>query len=267
MTVRLAWATDVHFNFPSDTGVEGFARQIAERDVDALVLSGDIGESHDFSGYLETLAEILERPIYFVLGNHDYYKGSIARTRTRARQLSRSNPWLWWLPDVGVLELSAGVGLLGHGGWADGRLGDYEGSSVLLNDYLLISDLSGLTRRARREVLHRLGDEAAEFVREHLPLAMARFPKQVVFVTHSPPFREACWSEGRLSNDDWLPHFSCGAVGEALITVAEAHPEGNLLVLCGHTHGWGEAQIRTNVKVLTAGARYGVPEVAQVFEL
>ena len=266
MTVRLAWATDVHFNFPSERGIEGFAHDVMERDADALVISGDIAESHDFPGYLEALANFLQRPIYFVLGNHDRYRGSIARTSERARRISRSNPWLWWLPDVGVIELSPTVALLGHDGWADGRLGDYDGSTVALNDYSLISELSGLTHHARRKVLRRLGDQAANHVREHLPQAMERFPRQVVFVTHVPPFREACWRDGQPCDDQWLPHFSCGAVGEALVEVVEAHPQGNLLVLCGHTHGWGEARIGTNVKVLTGGARYGEPSVAQVFE-
>jgi len=41
--------------------------------------------------------------------------------------------------------------------------------------------------------------------------------------------------------------------------VAAAHPEAELLVLCGHTHGSGVARIAPNLKVITGGADYGTP--------
>jgi 3',5'-cyclic-AMP phosphodiesterase len=85
--------------------------------------------------------------------------------------------------------------------------------------------------------------------------------------THVPPFREACWHEGKLSNADWLPHFSCKAVGEALRRAAKAHPDRKIRVLCGHTHGAGTAEILPNLKVFTGGAEYGEPAVQGVFEL
>jgi len=37
-------------------------------------------------------------------------------------------------------------------------------------------------------------------------------------------------------------------------------------VLCGHTHGAGEAEILPNLRVLTAGARYGAPVVQRALE-
>lgn len=267
MSLRIAWATDVHLNFPTPERIEGFCAEVKLSRADALVISGDIAESHDFDEHLEAVAERLRRPIYFVLGNHDAYKGSIAKARARARKLSRNNPWLWWLPDVGVLELTSEVGLLGHDAWADGRLGDYARSGVLLNDYLLVSELSGITPRQRLKKLHLLGDEAAEFVREHLPAALERFAQKVVFVTHVPPFREACRHAGAICDDEWLPHFSCGAVGDALIESADRFPDRRVLVLCGHTHSPAEAEIRPNLRVLAGGAVYGRPALAEVFDL
>ncbi len=44
----------------------------------------------------------------------------------------------------------------------------------------------------------------------------------------------------------------------------EAHPDREMTVLCGHTHGEGEAQILPNLKVLTGGAEYGKPKVQRV---
>jgi hypothetical protein len=44
-------------------------------------------------------------------------------------------------------------------------------------------------------------------------------------------------------------------------------PDRRLTVLCGHTHGLGEAQPAANVIVYTGGARYGEPEIQRVLEL
>ncbi|MFM7113065.1 MAG: Eco57I restriction-modification methylase domain-containing protein, partial [Planctomycetota bacterium] len=37
--------------------------------------------------------------------------------------------------------------------------------------------------------------------------------------THVPPFREACWHEGELSDDQWAPHFTSVVMGDALRAV------------------------------------------------
>jgi hypothetical protein len=82
--------------------------------------------------------------------------------------------------------------------------------------------------------------------------------------THVPPFRESCWHEGQVSNDDWLPLFTCKAVGDVLVEAMAAAPDQKMTVLCGHAHGGGEAEILPNLRVLTGGARYGNPAVQQV---
>ena len=121
------------------------------------------------------------------------------------------------------MALTEETGLVGHDGWADGRLGDYARSEVLLNDYLLIEEVSGLDKEERLERLHALGDEAAAHFRALLPEALERF-RRLIVLTHVPPFREACWHRGQISDDEWLPHFSCRAVGEVLVEAMAAHP-------------------------------------------
>jgi hypothetical protein len=126
---------------------------------------------------------------------------------------------------------------------------------------------AGRTRPgARLAKLHALGDEAAAHFRAVLPEALARF-RHVVVVTHVPPFRESCWYRGRTSDDEWLPHFSCQAVGDALAEAMRDRPDQRMTVLCGHTHGAGEAQVLPNLRVLTGGAVYGEPVVQRVLEV
>ena len=74
-------------------------------------------------------------PIYFVLGNHDYYHGSIAETRARVIELCGTHPRLRYLTALDEVEaLTRHVGLVGHDGWADGRAGDYARSLVMMQD-------------------------------------------------------------------------------------------------------------------------------------
>ena len=260
--MRLAWLTDVHINFLRPAAREAFFASLPE--ADAYAVTGDIGEADDVCDHLLAFAE--RGPTYFVLGNHDFYRGSIAGVRADVRALCREMPNLHWMPGTGVTPLTDSTCLVGHDGWGDGKYGDYDGSPVRLNDWRLIAELTGLTKPERLAKLNALGDEAATHLKTVLPEALARF-EHVVVLTHVPPFREACWHEGKVSDDDWLPHFACKAVGDVLRETMQAAPDRRMTVLCGHTHGAGEADILPNLRVLTGGAVYGKPRVQQIIEV
>jgi Icc protein len=264
--VKLAWVTDIHLNFIDAEQVDAFARAIAADNPDAVLVGGDIAEAPTVEQHLLTLAAALARPIYFVLGNHDFYFGAIAEVRAAVATLPARSRWLRWMNTAGVIELSPRTGLVGHDGWGDGRLGSGPRSRVLLNDFVVIRDLTGLRSDERFTRLAALGDEAAAHVRATLPAALERY-EHVVFLTHVPPFAQACWHEGKTSGDDWLPYFTCKAVGDALVDVVGARPDRRVTVLCGHTHGSGRAQLLPNLEVLTGGAEYGAPEVQPLLDV
>lgn len=271
--MRLAWATDIHLNFVPVAERCRFYDSVRQQ-ADALVVTGDIGESLSIALYLKEMDALIERPVYFVLGNHDFYHGSVADTRFHVAQLVRESQYLVYLSQAGVAELTATTALVGHDGWADARLGDYDRSEVVrvVNDYRLIDELrcweSSATpdKAAIRKVLNSLGDEAARRLAADLPLAAAKY-RQVIVATHVPPFREAAWYEGRPSDDDYLPHFSCKAMGDSLLGAARSYPKCKLLVLCGHTHGGGELSLLDNLQVLTGPADYGKPEIQRIIEM
>ena len=264
--MKLAWCTDIHLNFLEPGEIAEFCRAISAVEPDALLVTGDISESPAVREHLVLLLSEVGRPLYFVLGNHDYYRGGIHAVRAAVARLCAETPGLFFLPLAGVVELAAGVALVGHDGWADGRFGDWACSKVMLNDYLHIDEIAYLPKADRLAKLHALGDEAAEHMRAVLPGALERFA-HVVVATHVPPFREACWHEGKISGDEWLPHFACKAVGDALREAMEARPDRRMTVLCGHTHGEGTAEILPNLVVHTGGAEYGKPIVQRVLEL
>ena len=236
------------------------------------MVTGDIAESNILCSTLRELAELTVRPIYFVLGNHDFYRGSVFSTRRMVGYLVSDNKGLVYLNQAGVVELTPHTALVGHDGWADGRLGDMEGSDVILNDSLLIDELkhwrdqNTLDKPALRRALETLGDEAAAYLKGVLAVAASKYP-QVIVATHVPPFREAAWYQGRPSADDFLPYFSSKAVGDVLLEAAQAHPSSQFLVLCGHTHGGGEFQVLENLHVLTGPAEYGKPVVQRIIDV
>lgn len=263
---RVVWLTDIHLNFVSPDDQTLFLEQVARLEPAAVLIGGDIAESHDVAARLRRMAEECSCPIYFVLGNHDFYFGSIREVREQMAVLCQEQPRLVYLTQTEFAELAPGTGLAGHDGWADARLGNYEQSLVMLNDYKLIAELAGYDRRGRQTLLQAMGDEAAAHVRRVLPLALGRYP-HVVFLTHVPPFRGACWHEGHISNDEWLPHFACRAAGDAMLEVMAGFPNRRLTVLCGHTHSSGEVRPLENIQVLTGSAKYGLPHVQRVFDV
>jgi len=75
-------------------------------------VGGDIGTAADVSERLLDLADMAGMTVHFVLGNHDYYGGSIAQVRQRVGSLGHSG--LRWLPAAGPQELAPGVTLVVH---------------------------------------------------------------------------------------------------------------------------------------------------------
>ncbi|HIA17863.1 MAG TPA: phosphoesterase, partial [Planctomycetaceae bacterium] len=188
---RILWITDIHLDFASEDAVEQFLEQLEAAQPDALLFSGDIGESTSVIQYLSQLADSLPCPVYFVLGNHDFYLGSILEVREQVKRLSDRHPSLHYLTESDVFSLTEQAAVVGHDGWADGRIGDYESSEVMMSDYQLIKELASYSKLERWPVLKELGDQAAAHIRHVLPSALDLF-SQVYLVTHVPPLREAC---------------------------------------------------------------------------
>ncbi len=133
-------------------------------------------------------------------------------------------------------------------------------------DYFVIEDLCHLDTESLFEKLNEIGDAVAGFFRDLLPQALDQF-ERIILLTHVPPFRAACWHDGQVSDDDYLPHFSCQAVGEVLREIMDCHPSRHMTVYCGHTHGAGAVEITNNLLVKTGGAVYGAPAIQEILHI
>jgi predicted MPP superfamily phosphohydrolase len=261
--VRATWLTDIHLNFLRPAALQRFYDAIRAEQPTILLVTGDIAESDSLVRFLDELGTIA--PVYFVLGNHDYYKSSIRIVRDVVGKLEQATY-------VGEpMRLTERVVMLGIDGWGDARCGDLE-SKVQLSDWQLIEDFrkARSDRSQRIEILQRLGSNEARTLRDRL----SRMPEtgEMLVLTHVPPFPEACWYDGVQSDPAWLPWFTCVATGEVLLAWATEHPETKVTVLCGHTHGAGVHAPLPNLEVKTGGwpphiEGYGNPIVQATLEL
>lgn len=260
--MRLLWSTDIHLNFIYKPHL--FGEALAEEG-DAVVITGDISEAPTLASDLSELEKGFKKPIYFVLGNHDYYKGSFDSVHKTVRNLK--NPNLTWLRN-NLIELNPSTALVGHEGWYDAQYGNPYDSNVTLYDWRIIKDLQNASfmRDTLLSKLQELGQKAATEAQIKLEEALQKYEK-VIFATHVPPFDKACWHRGSLSDPDWMPWFTCKAMGYTLGQLANKYPSKELLVLCGHTHSPGEYQHAPNLKVLTGKSDYGNPQIAKIFEV
>jgi Icc protein len=265
---RVAWLTDIHLNFVDQDAQKHLYRSVLACRPDAVLLSGDIAEGPEVCRYLREMEAALDCPIYFVLGNHDFYRSSIGLVLRQVGALAAGSARLVHLSQSRHIRLTAGTAVVGHEGWGDARLGNYARSEVTLSDFFAIAELAEVQwdRRLLIERLRALGDQAAAHLERVLPEALETCLR-VIVVTHVPPFREAAWHEGATSDNDWLPFFACRAVGEVLRETMQSRPDRQMLVLCGHTHGGGEVQILDNLRVRTGPAAYGRPQVCQELEI
>ena len=265
-TIRLIWISDAHFEHLKANQKSRFLEKIARQESNAVLLGGDTTTAENLNIHLRQIETTLNRPIYFVLGNHDYYGASIADVRSSVQAISEKSSLLNWLPNSGVVSLTDNTALIGHGCWADGRAGDFSLRPELLTDYFVIEEFKGLDDIARLSKIKILGYEAAEHLKDCLNQALYTH-EEVLILTHVPPFAESCWYNGKAATSDILPHFVCRAAGDVLLEIMKNNKDKRVTVLSGHTHNQSEVDILPNLKVITAEAKYGLPEIQRILEI
>lgn len=262
---RIAWVTDPHLDHASPESIAEFQNELREAKVDGVIVTGDIAESIGLTRFLDWFRAETKGDLYFCLGNHDFYYDSVDRVRASAASWALNTKSVF-LTASAPQSLSAQVGLVGHDGWADGRTPSYERSLVFMHDSRLIADFAGQDKRTRWDTMQRFADESADWIETQIEAGIKRW-KQIYVATHVPPFREACWHNGDISDDHWAPHFTNVVLGQRLMSLAEKHPQAHFHVLCGHTHGGGMYEPRSNLIVETGPAEYGSPRITRILDL
>lgn len=278
--MRLAWITDPHFDHFPKRYPPTFGKYVADTYApDALLITGDIALAENFSLTLIGIAQGLGKPVYFVLGNHDYYGQSFANVDDKAERLHKKYDPLTWLTQAGVVPLTDDTALVGNEGWYDAKWGHTDPIRIEMSDFSRIKDLNrfwrlqaasvGVRVAAIIEYCQNRAEMLARDAERTLRDALVVFPK-VIFATHVPPFPQNAVYEGPdrkvyEDNYDWLPFYTNKAMGDMLVRVAEEHPHREILVLCGHSHWAQDHEILPNLRCITGPAQYGkTPQVTML---
>lgn len=276
----LLFLTDIHLDhLRVPQAARAFGESLVREypNAEALLVTGDIASGHNIERFLPEFAEgVADRKIFWIEGNHDYYRSSIYKMQRRFRELDKL-PNLVWLDTAEPVVFDDFV-LVGKYSWYDALNGTPLTSEVILSDFSLVGEFRQVfnelewaymadrgSRNPLLVTLRRLAETAVAEARVKLERAL-KHSRHVLFATHVAPFEGAAWHEGKVSNSDWQPWFSCRQMGDMLQDVASQHPDHRFLVLCGHSHSPGEYRPAPNLKVLTGKAEYGAPDVAGVLE-
>ena len=273
--MKLAWMSDIHLSHVRYAEYRSLFDSAKMRS-DALVITGDIISSDEILTTLGHISKIYTKPVYFVLGNHDFYYGSIKKTRLDVARLTNTTSNLFYLTGSPIMELTPTTALVGHDGWADGRHGDMATSDVVINDFLLIDEMQHwrdtytnnpeLDKPPLRRALEKQAAIAVDNLNMVLQPAVQKY-ENIIVATHIPPFRESARYSGEQTDDNWLPYMTCKAVGDLLLQVAVEWPKCKFTILCGHTHSQCEFDAAENLKVITASAEYGKPTIQHIFDI
>lgn len=278
---KYAWATDIHLDhLRSDDDLVNFATQMVALDPPGVFITGDISNAQHLVYHLSALEKLVQRPIFFVLGNHDYYNGEIEVVRKAMRELSNMSQFLKYMPLNSYVALTPNTALVGHDGWYDAFYGDADRSRFMMNDWVLTKDFvqhSGGSQYMRTmgnvkdrasliSHVRKLAHEGVMHVHNGIKSA-ARYHKNIVVLTHYPPFPESHVYNGKQGDSDAMPWFTSKMMGDMLLDAAKAYPNVNFTVLAGHTHGKYDGTPVANLKVHVGGADYGRPALAGMVEI
>ena len=267
---RLLWVTDPHLEFLADDPDERalFLEELFNEPGDAVLITGDVSNAANLEMDLEGLAQ-LNKPVYFLLGNHDFYGGTIGGSiELVQRAVKRFPDHLIYLDEAWVIRLTGQTKLVGVNGFADGLAGRGARTKARINDFFQIENFVSLhTDAARFNLMRALAQSATDKLRRKL-IAAAPESDRVIIGTHVPPFIDSSFHEGEVGSPEYLPFFSCPTIGQMLLEIADQFPRVRFEVFAGHTHSPAPLyQPAPNLSVEVDGAQYGSPKISRVLEL
>ena len=263
---KLLWLTDLHLDRTDDETRGRFLSKIEGLRYDSVIITGDISTASHLSDHLREIAEACSpRPVYFVLGNHDFHHSSIAQVDELVESTCHQQRNLHHLGTGEIIRLNPDTALVGHRGWADGRAGMGQRTVIESRDKNSIADLRNLTKDELFDRMNQYGRESAAYFRSVLPYALECY-RNVLVATHVPPFTQAAHYNGQRCAPTHLPHFANYSTGCALLGLSRGFPRRMITVLCGHTHTSRRTRILENLEVRVGGAQSGRPAVQGIIE-
>lgn len=285
--MKIVWATDIHLDFitnprnpvVSAKNLDTFCGLLNKENPELVLLTGDISIAPHLRDHLLAIETRIKVPLYFVLGNHDFWNGDIETVRATMTAISSESERLRYLSAIPYVPLSNDIALVGHDGWYDGFNGQPNETRFNMNDWYRISDFvqvngvdsDGLDSPdivAILNVARRQATKAARHVADGIKscLTHRKPPKKVIIATHFPPFVNPI-NASKDTPTDLYPWYSSKTMGDMLLAAANAYPKISFEVFCGHIHAPYEGYIAPNLLLRSGAAEYAAPNVQGVFNI
>lgn len=277
--MQLAWMTDIHLDMAGDVSNKILSISKSCEACDGILITGDISISNLLIQHLSVLEECLQKPIYFVLGNHDYYGSNIGIVRRNVVNHCNSSSFLRYMSSIPYIKLRDGAYLIGHDGWYDAQNGNPHSDALLMNDWLQIADFNSAIRSSyagkllNKNVIIGISQRLAQMAANHIANSIKSVVKSsdhIVVMTHVPPFKEtfnAAEKYKGMSSTDVLPWYTSKIIGDTLMSAAKTYPHVRFTVLSGHVHSHYDDDLLNNLNVKVGKAIYGNPQVANLISV
>jgi len=265
--MKMTWLTDLHLERVDEKRRLAFYDTLKKSGGDAIVITGDISNAQLLPTHLLELGRSCSpRPVYFVLGNHDFYGSCFADVDRDVARVCAGQSNLRHLGHGETIPLGGDAALIGHRGWADGRSGWGASTSHENPDANEITDLRGMSNQAQFKKMNELGMASGVYFRETLPYALQCY-RHVLIATHVPPFTSAVYYNGKPCDKVHQPFYSNISAGGVIRGIAGHYRSRKVTVLCGHTHSGAVVDISDGLQVRAGSARPGWPGPQESIDL
>jgi Icc protein len=255
------WLTDTHLNFLESYKIVEFFLELKFQEADGIFLTGDISNGPNVCKHLRWLQKILDKPVYFVLGNHDYYRSSFEEVEQSVTSLVKSNESLHYLSVEQPISLNGDTALIGHNGWYDAKWHDPLLPVVFLADWYFIDNFKlGQSNKARMQLMRDRASEAAKSIGKSLQNAL-RDHSTVYLLTHFPPWP---YYQYGIRDNFWKPFNSSRIIAETIEDTMKYFPNKKLIVLAGHTHEVRYTRVAPNIELRVARAELKKPSIGNI---
>lgn len=273
---KYVWATDIHLDLLGEDNQRliQFGESLVRTNPTGIFLTGDISTARKLVYHLSALDRIAKRPIFFVLGNHDYWDADTTQVRKAMKELTNVSPFLRYMPTMLYQAITPSTAVVGHDCWYDAGAGNWQNSNMVLQDWKRMGDYVQVNKNKATIVAtsRKLAHEGVQHIHNGIKAA-ARYHKNIIVLTHFPPFAQSHVHEGHAGSVDAMPWYVNHMMGQMLMDASKAfdgqdgRPKVHFNVLCGHTHGTFNGNITPNLEVHVGGAEYGAPGVAGIIEI
>lgn len=268
MSKKYIWLTDTHFTYLKKSELVQFLVELEAHKADGIFLTGDISNGTNINKHLHWLANIVKVPVYFVLGNHDFYRTSFEQVENSMVGLMAEHSNLCYLtltPEP--IQLSENTALIGHDGWYDAGWREPSTSLVFISDWFLIREFRRLfTIEEVLELIRARARQAATFLDMSLRKALET-NSTVYLLTHFPPWPEQHEWWGKLTEWFWQPYNSSKIVADAVSSVMKDYPDKKVIILAGHTHNRRVVHPTPNIEQRVGAANLGKATIQEIIQI